>query len=157
MCEKTIYCEYKPDDRRAIQKAIDSCPAGGKVVVPRGEWKSGPLTLKSNLTLEVAEDCVISFSDCMEDYLPPVFTRWEGVECYNYKSLIYARDCENITITGKGTFFWQRTELVALEKAAAAGCDCPLRGTEQGYPTGRAGVCHAGGCPAPVFSAADFL
>lgn len=105
MCEKTIYCEYKPDDRRAIQKAIDSCPAGGKVVVPRGEWKSGPLTLKSNLTLEVAEDCVISFSDCMEDYLPPVFTRWEGVECYNYKPLIYARDCENITITGKGTFF----------------------------------------------------
>ena len=34
MCEKTIYCEYKPDDRRVIQKAIDSCPAGGKVVVP---------------------------------------------------------------------------------------------------------------------------
>ena len=57
----------------------------------------------------------------------------------------------------QGYLFWQRTELVALEKAAAAGCDCPLRGAEQGYPTGRAGVCHAGGCPAPVFSAADFL
>ena len=132
MCEKTIYCEYKPDDRSAIQKAIDSCPAGGKVVVPRGEWKSGPLTLKSNLTLEAAEGCVISFSDCMEDYLPPVFTRWEGVECYNYKPLIYAKGCENITITGKGTFFgsgqswwhWKKLQ----QQAATALCEAQSKG-----------------------------
>ena len=32
----------------------------------------------------------------------PVFTRWEGVECYNYSSLIYAADCENVTICGTG-------------------------------------------------------
>ncbi len=105
MSEMEIICAYDSDNPKAIQEAIDRCPAGGTVIVPRGEWKSGPLTLKSNLTLRVEEGCKVSFSDCMEDYLPPVFTRWEGVECYNYKPLIYAKDCENITITGKGTFF----------------------------------------------------
>ena len=31
-----------------------------------------------------------------------VFTRWEGVECYNYSPFIYALDCEDIAVTGKG-------------------------------------------------------
>ena len=127
MCEKTIFCAYKPDDTNVIQNAIDHCPDGGRVVVPRGEWKSGPLTLKSNLTLELAEGCRIRFSDCMEDYLPPVFTRWEGVECYNYKPLIYAKDCENITVTGKGILFgngqswwhWKKLQ----QQAATALCE----------------------------------
>lgn len=104
MSEKNVICEYQKDAPKVIQEAIDRCPSGGRVVVPAGEWTSGPLTLKSDLTLELEEGCVISFSECMEDYLPPVFTRWEGVECYNYKPFIYAKDCENITITGKGTF-----------------------------------------------------
>lgn len=126
MCEKSIVCEYKEKDSKVIQEAIDSCPKGGRVIVPAGEWTSGPLTLKSNLTLQVEEGCVISFSDCMEDYLPPVFTRWEGVECYNYKPFIYAKDCENITITGKGTFkgngaaWWHWKKL----QQAAATCLC---------------------------------
>ena len=29
-------------------------------------------------------------------------TSWEGMECYNYSPLIYAFECENIAITGKG-------------------------------------------------------
>ncbi len=37
------------------------------------------------------------------DYLPVVFTRWEGIECYNYSPLIYAQDCRNIAVTGEGT------------------------------------------------------
>ena len=127
MCKKTIVCERTPDGLGVIQAAIDRCPVGGKVVVPSGKWQSGPLTLKSDLTLELEQGCVICFSDYMEDYLPPVFTRWEGVECYNYKPLIYAKDCENITITGRGTFFgngqswwhWKKLQ----QQAATALCE----------------------------------
>lgn len=123
---ETIICGYEAGNPKTIQEAIDRCPAGGKVIVPAGEWKNGPLTLKSNLTLQLEEGCTISFSDRMEDYLPPVFTRWEGVECYNYRPFIYARDCENITITGKGAFFgngeswWHWKKL----QQAAATCLC---------------------------------
>lgn len=87
-----------------IQKAIDVCveAGGGTVVVNKGQWKSGPLHLSSKVHLHLEKDSVITFSDNMEDYLPVVFTRWEGMECYNYSPLIYAKDCENISITGKG-------------------------------------------------------
>ena len=44
----------------------------------------------------------VRFSTRFADYLPAVFTRWEGVECYNYSPLIYARNCENVAVTGKG-------------------------------------------------------
>ena len=38
----------------------------------------------------------------ISDYLPLVYTRWEGIDCYNYCPLIYANGAENIAITGKG-------------------------------------------------------
>ncbi|WP_449398391.1 hypothetical protein [Chryseobacterium wanjuense] len=42
------------------------------------------------------------FSQDSNDY-PIVFTRWEGMECMNYSSLIYAYEEENIAVTGEGT------------------------------------------------------
>ncbi|MBQ3427461.1 MAG: glycoside hydrolase family 28 protein [Clostridia bacterium] len=93
------------EDKRAIQETIDRCAecGGGTVVVPEGRWLSGKIHLKSNVCLHITDNAVISFSDDPEDYLPVVFTRWEGTECYNYSPLIYAKDCENIAITGGGT------------------------------------------------------
>ncbi|HEU5133340.1 MAG TPA: glycoside hydrolase family 28 protein, partial [Pyrinomonadaceae bacterium] len=35
--------------------------------------------------------------------LPVVFSRWEGVELFNYSPFIYAFEQQNIAITGKGT------------------------------------------------------
>ncbi|MDO4267930.1 MAG: glycoside hydrolase family 28 protein [Eubacteriales bacterium] len=89
-------------DKAYLQSLIDACPEGGAVAVPEGIWESGPLHLKSNMTLQLEAGSVIRFSRRFEDYLPVVFTRWEGVECYNYSPFIYAKDCENITITGPG-------------------------------------------------------
>ncbi len=91
-------------DFSSIQQAIDKCAAdgGGTVYIPKGEWHSGSIHLKSHVHIQLDKEAVISFSDVPEEYLPVVFTRWEGVECYNYSSLIYARDCEDIGITGEG-------------------------------------------------------
>lgn len=89
---------------KAIKEAVEACAknGGGRVVVPKGNWLTGPVHLKSNVNLHIAENAVLKFSDVFEDYLPVVFTRYEGFECYNYSPLIYAIDCQNIAITGKG-------------------------------------------------------
>ena len=93
------------DDSHAIGEAIAACHAagGGRVVVPRGIFRTGPVHLKDNVNLHIAEGATVLFSNNPDDYLPQVFTRWEGVECMNYSPLIYAYGCRNIAITGKGT------------------------------------------------------
>lgn len=89
----------------AIGKAIEAChqAGGGMVVVPEGEYYTGPVILKSNVNLHISEGAVLKFSVDPEDYTPFVLTRWEGLDCYNYQPLIYAYDQENIAVTGKGT------------------------------------------------------
>ena len=89
---------------QAFADAIDACnkAGGGRVVVPTGKFLTGPIHLKSNVELHLAADAEVVFSDQFEDYLPPVLVRVGGIEVYNYSPLIYARDCENIAITGAG-------------------------------------------------------
>ena len=91
-------------NKKAFAAAIAAChkSGGGRVVVPRGEWQVGPIHLKSHVNLYLEDDAVLRFSDKPQDYLPAVQTSWEGTECMNYSPLIYAFDCEDIAITGKG-------------------------------------------------------
>jgi len=74
---------------------------GGTLHVGKGIWRSGPLKLFSNTTLSLDEECVISFINELERYTP-VWSRWEGVECYAMHPCVYAEGQENISITGKG-------------------------------------------------------
>ena len=92
------------DCTEAIKQAIVECNknGGGKILVPEGIYLTGAIHLLSNVNLHLEENAVIKFSTDPKKYLPLVFTRWEGVECMNYSSLIYAYDQENIAITGKG-------------------------------------------------------
>ena len=92
------------DCSAAIAKAIAACQAagGGRVVVPAGEFHTGPIHLKNGINLHVTEGATLKFSADSTKY-PNVFTRWEGVECMNHSPLIYAFEQENIAVTGKGT------------------------------------------------------
>ncbi|MCT4647861.1 MAG: glycoside hydrolase family 28 protein, partial [Carboxylicivirga sp.] len=96
--------EAEYNNHQAIQAAIDHChlKGGGRVVIPSGIWLTGFLDLKSHVNLHLEEGATLLFSNRIEDYMVPTFTRWEGFECMNYHPLIYARNCENIAITGKG-------------------------------------------------------
>jgi DNA sulfur modification protein DndE len=86
-----------------IQKAIDDCTqaGGGTVLIPKGFWVTGPLDLKSNVNLHVADGAVLQFSNNPNDF-PLVKTNWEGLDAIRAHSPIYAVDAENIAITGKG-------------------------------------------------------
>lgn len=89
----------------AFKKAIAECSknGGGRVVVPKGEWLTGVVHLKSNVNLHVQKDATIKFSTDAKDYLPLVHTRWEGMELMHISPLIYAYEQTNIAITGEGT------------------------------------------------------
>jgi polygalacturonase len=87
----------------AIHAAIAACTAagGGRVVVPAGDYLTGPIRLRSNVNLHLAEGARLRFSTEAKDY-PLVHTRWEGMELINYSPLLYAYRERNIAITGKG-------------------------------------------------------
>jgi len=89
----------------AINNAIKACnkAGGGKVLIPAGTYKTAAIHLLSNVNLHIEAQATLSFSTQPKDYLPEVFTRWEGVELMGYSPLIYAYQQENIAITGKGT------------------------------------------------------
>ncbi|WP_234568041.1 glycoside hydrolase family 28 protein [Rhodohalobacter sp. 614A] len=87
--------------RKAIAAASEA--GGGTVLVPNGTFLTGAIHLQSNVNLHLEDDATILFSQDPDDYLPVVFTRWEGMELMNYSSFIYANGKENIAITGNGT------------------------------------------------------
>jgi polygalacturonase len=89
----------------AIRRAIAACHAagGGHVVVPAGTFLTGAIHLLSNVDLHLEKGATLAFSQDPADYLPVVYTRWQGIELMNYSPFIYALDQENIGITGEGT------------------------------------------------------
>lgn len=88
----------------AFAQAIGTCAkaGGGRILVPAGRWLTGPIHLRSNIELYLAKGAEIIFSDRFEDYLPVVLVRVGGIELYNYSPFIYARDCQNVAVTGPG-------------------------------------------------------
>ena len=92
------------DNTAAIDRAVTACHAagGGHVVVPAGQWSTGPIHFQSNVDLHLAKDAVLNFSDDPNAYLPAVQSSWEGLECFNYSPLVYAFNCDNVALTGAG-------------------------------------------------------
>jgi polygalacturonase len=86
----------------AIQKAIDAAATrgGGKVVVPAGNFVTGPLKLKNGVELHLADNAVLYGSANRLDY---------GT---NEMSVISAQDQHNIAITGNGIIDGQGRDLV---------------------------------------------
>ena len=93
------------DCSEAFKKAVQACSAagGGRIVVPEGTYRTGPIHLRSRIDLHVAQGATIEFIPEPDRYLPPVLTHWEGLEFMGYSPLIYARGQTDIAITGGGT------------------------------------------------------
>jgi polygalacturonase len=87
-------------DTRALQSAIDACAekGGGTVRLSGGTFLSGPIVLKSHITLEVASGATLLGSPDHNDYPEMQVLRTPGRQ-----SLISAANADNLTITGGGT------------------------------------------------------
>ena len=90
-------------DTAAIQRAIDRCHVlgGGEVLIPAGNYLSGALALRSNVTLRLDKDATILGTSDFADY-PVTQVRWEGKWIQGHIGLIYAIDAERIGIAGPG-------------------------------------------------------
>jgi polygalacturonase len=88
----------------AVKRAIAAAAGagGGTIVFSGGTYLTGPIHLKSNITLFVDAGAVLKFSSDFDDYLPMVRSRWEGTEVMNFSPLIYGDKVENVAITGRG-------------------------------------------------------
>jgi polygalacturonase len=98
----------KNDSSKLATKAIAAAIAaaskkgGGTVYFPAGKYLTGPIHLKSNITLFIDAGAELHFSDNFDHYLPMVESRYEGVDVTSFSPLIYAHKAENISITGRG-------------------------------------------------------
>ena len=101
----------KTDCTAALGKAVAACAqaGGGRVVVPPGEFLTGPIHLKSRVNLHLDAGATLKFSTDPRAYLPAVFSRFESIECYNYSPLIYAFGQSNVAVTGEGALDGQAT------------------------------------------------
>jgi polygalacturonase len=91
-------------DFASVQAAIDFLSEKDEkreLVIPAGVVETGALSLISNLTLNLEKGAVLKFVDDPSLY-EPIWTRWEGIECYAMHPLLYASECENVTVTGLG-------------------------------------------------------
>lgn len=101
----------------AIKKTIESCSGagGGTVWVPAGKFLTGPIELKSNVTLHIDSGAHLLFSQDAADY-PTVQSRWYGTEQHGFMACIFARDSENVVIAGggvidgQGEYWWRLFE-----------------------------------------------
>ena len=91
---------------KAIQAAIDSLSEkGGRVLIEDGVYVTGTIIYKSNVEIHIASDAVLLGSPDCADYPEkethhvnsPLLPRWRNA------CLIYAEECENISLTGMGT------------------------------------------------------
>jgi len=87
----------------AIAAAIAACgkAGGGRVVVPRGVFLTGPVELKSRIDLHLERGALLLFSPRFEHY-PLTRTSYEGLASVKATSPIWARGAEDIAITGEG-------------------------------------------------------
>src|SRR5690242_16869174 len=86
-------------DTDAIQKAIDVCAmkGGGIVTLARGVYLTAPITLKNNITLNIAAGATLLGSPDHADYPPATVFNAPGRQ-----SLISAVRAHGITVTGGG-------------------------------------------------------
>lgn len=86
----------------AFAKAIAACAAagGGRIIVSKGTWLTGPIELKSKINLVVERGALIQFTKDHSQY--PMIKASAGSINYVTASPIYGYDLKDIAITGEG-------------------------------------------------------
>ncbi len=96
---------------KVIQRAIDDCKAGETVYFPQGIYLTGALKLHSNMELYIDKGATVQGTSCVQDYLPKIKSRFEGLTQQCYSSLLnmgeldennYGFSCKNVVIRGGG-------------------------------------------------------
>ncbi len=113
------------DDTAAIQAAISCCPAYGRVLIPAGDWRTGPLFLKSHIRMELRKGATLRLDTDRTRFpvlpgltppteapseggasVPPLpdlsLGSWEGNPLDTFASLLTGFEAEDVDIYGEG-------------------------------------------------------
>lgn len=112
--QKTIYNvkeagasgNKKDDVTKILQKTIDECAksGGGVVYFPSGEYTSGMLTMRSNITLHLEVGATLYATRSEDGYIKQEnYEADDQIKTPNRRYLIWGDKVENFTITGRGT------------------------------------------------------
>lgn len=87
----------KTESTAAIQQAIDQATLrGGTVLVPKGEFRSKALALKSNVRLHLTAGAALKFVDVIDEGM--AFDKRQGKGLY----FLNADNARNVSVTGEG-------------------------------------------------------
>ncbi len=103
------------DDTAMLQAAILCCPEGGRVLIPPGTYATGPLFLKSHMTLEIADGATLALLTDRKRFpvLPEIIPAdnpegevlmglWEGDSEEGFASALTAIDVTDTAVIGEG-------------------------------------------------------
>ncbi|PSJ39434.1 glycoside hydrolase family 28 protein [Allosphingosinicella deserti] len=119
-------------DTEAFQRAIDDCArkGGGTVLVPRGEYLIGPIFLKSNIDLHLAQwSELVGITDEAPYKVTDVTKAY--VTNADWIALINIADAQNVSITGggridgQGQSWWDRWRAQARKNMKGGGTNRP--------------------------------
>lgn len=124
-----FYANDSTNNSKAIQAAIDSCynAGGGTVRFMNGTFLTGPIELKSNVTLEIDSTATLLASQNVIDYYPAGYPT-NLPPPSSLEPLITSDHADSLTITGHGTIdgngqpWWAE-----YEAAKASGHGTPAR------------------------------
>lgn len=86
---------------RAAVAELSAC-GGGTLTVPAGTYVTGPIEYCSDMTMELCEGAVLSFTNDGEAH-PRVTSRYEGIDREVFMPLIFGSHVKNVVLCGKGT------------------------------------------------------
>lgn len=94
---------------KQIQQTIDEASKhkNGRVIVPKGNFLTGSLTLHSNVELHLKKGAILLGSTDVDDY----YALSRTTATYNWKSLILCINDSNVKISGQGIIDGQGHEL----------------------------------------------
>ncbi len=82
------------ENGKIINDCITLLPKNGTVIIPNGSYKTTTVYLKSNMTLFVSKNAQL---------LSPTYEENKNSSIPLDEGVIYAKECENVTVTGGGT------------------------------------------------------
>ena len=113
-------CDGRTLNTDAINAAIAACAGqgGGRVVIPRGLWLTGPIILKSNINLHLETGALVLFTPDYDQY-PLRKVNLNGIEQIMVTPPLFGEGLDNIAITGSGIFdgsgqYWRPVKRMKL-------------------------------------------
>ncbi len=130
------------DNSGVFAEAFAAIQGGGRLVIPKGTFRTGPLHLTAaGCTIHFEAGASLSFIAEAERYRP-FYSRWEGVDCWVMHPLFLVTDSTDVTLEGpglldgNGQWWWEELQQKrTTQNAPESAIERELAALNPGYRT----------------------